>query len=71
MGKHRWDTTISWHRDIEAISIAKRNPEFQYVPSAHIEIHQVKKQRRENQFCLSKMSLRTNKALFFQAGGEY
>lgn len=38
----------------EAISIAKRNPEFEYVPSAHIEIHQVKTKEEKTNFVYPK-----------------
>lgn len=38
----------------EAIEIAKANPEFEYVPSAKIEIHQVKTKERETGFVYPK-----------------
>ncbi|UKJ08318.1 YciI family protein [Solitalea lacus] len=34
----------------EAIEIAKLNPEFEYVPSAKIEIHQIKTKEEETSF---------------------
>lgn len=38
----------------EAIEIAKQNPEFEYVPSAKIEIHQVKTKEEETNFVYPK-----------------
>ncbi|MFN8290780.1 MAG: hypothetical protein U0U70_11015 [Chitinophagaceae bacterium] len=38
----------------EAIRIAKANPEFQYVPSASIEIHQVKTKEEKTNFVYPK-----------------
>lgn len=38
----------------EAIKIAKQNPEFEYVPSAKIEIHQVKSKEKETGFVYPK-----------------
>lgn len=34
----------------EALEIAKQNPEFEYVPSARIEIHQIKTKEEETNF---------------------
>lgn len=38
----------------EAIEIAKANPEFEYVPSARIEIHQIKTKEEETGFVYPK-----------------
>ena len=38
----------------EAIEIAKANPEFEYVPSANIEIHQIKTKEQETGFVYPK-----------------
>jgi hypothetical protein len=38
----------------EAIEIAKANPEFEYVPSAKIEIHQIKTKEEETGFVYPK-----------------
>jgi len=38
----------------EAIKIAKQNPEFEYVPSAKVEIHQIKTEEEETQFVYPK-----------------
>ncbi|MEP6597612.1 MAG: hypothetical protein ABJA71_16780 [Ginsengibacter sp.] len=38
----------------EAIAIAKDNPEFEFVPSASIEVRPNKNERRTNKLCLSK-----------------
>ena len=38
----------------EAIEIAKQNPEFEYVPSARIEIHQIKTNEDETNFVYPK-----------------
>jgi hypothetical protein len=38
----------------EAIEIAKQNPEFEYVPSAKIEIHQIKTKEKETGFVYPK-----------------
>lgn len=38
----------------EAIEIAKANPEFEYVPSAKIEIHQIKTKEEETGFIYPK-----------------
>ena len=42
-------------KDIEeAIAIAKQNPEFEYVPSAKIEIHQIKTKEEKTDFVYPK-----------------
>ena len=38
----------------EAIEIAKQNPEFEFVPSAKIEIHQIKTKEKETNFLYPK-----------------
>ena len=38
----------------EAIEIAKQNPEFEYVPSAKIEIHQIKTKEEKTNFVYPK-----------------
>ena len=38
----------------EAIAIAKQNPEFEYVPSAKIEIHQIKTKEEKTDFVYPK-----------------
>jgi hypothetical protein len=41
----------------EAIEIAKGNPEFEYVPSAKIEIHQVKTKEEKTDFIYPKQAI--------------
>ena len=38
----------------EAVAIAKQNPEFEYVPSAKIEIHQIKTKEEKTDFVYPK-----------------